>query len=160
MSQIQGKQIADGSINLEKIKGGSKILPEDAVFGTLKNASQITDSNEFTTKSYVDVTVSDNISNVLSNIIEHESTSGSTSGAGVVSYSIDFDFSGTKVAKTNAKIFINGIKINTPEAAFFSNSTTGTRREQPNPGDKLYFDIDIVGYNIEFDDLIQITYYN
>jgi hypothetical protein len=158
MSQIQGKQIADASINLNKLKGGSMILPSDATFGSYKDASDIVDANEFTTKEYVDSAVS--ASNGITDIIEHESITGSTSGDGVSAYSVDFDYSGVNTAKTKAKVYVNGVMINVPEHAFFSDSPTGTMRDKPVSGDKLYFNISLVGYHIEYDDLVQVTYYN
>jgi hypothetical protein len=51
MSQIKGKQIKDNTLDLNKVKGGSKILPADASLGTLKTTFT---NNEFVTKFYVD----------------------------------------------------------------------------------------------------------
>jgi hypothetical protein len=57
MSFIKGKQIKDDSLDLNKIKGGSKVLPSTATLGSAKTVAEITSDNEFTTKGYVDTAV-------------------------------------------------------------------------------------------------------
>jgi hypothetical protein len=54
MSKIKGKQLADASIDLEKLQGGNKYLPETATLGSEKAVEDITDNREFVTKEYVD----------------------------------------------------------------------------------------------------------
>jgi hypothetical protein len=57
MSFIKGKQIKDNSLDLDKIKGGSKVLPNTATLGSAKTVAEITSANEFTTKEFVDTAV-------------------------------------------------------------------------------------------------------
>jgi hypothetical protein len=54
MSFIKGKQIKDDSLDLSKIKGGSKTLPATATLGSEKAVADITSLKEFTTKGFVD----------------------------------------------------------------------------------------------------------
>jgi hypothetical protein len=156
MTQIRGKQIANNSLMLNKLSNGVKFLPVDSKIGSEKSVSQITDSHEFTTKEYVDSSI-DAASTGLTTV-ELEETGGYTSGNGIVSYSKDFDFGTSKTTRGDVRLFINSIRISTPDVAFFSDSSTGIRRETPMVGDKLYFDVDILGYHVEYDDLVQISY--
>jgi hypothetical protein len=51
MSQIKGKQIKDNTLDLSKVRGGSKILPADATLGTLKTAFSA--DTDLVTKKFV-----------------------------------------------------------------------------------------------------------
>jgi hypothetical protein len=58
MAQIKGKQIKNDSLDLEKLRSGSKYLPDTATFGSEKANNEITDPRDFTTKDYVDTGIS------------------------------------------------------------------------------------------------------
>lgn len=51
---LDGKQVKDDTLELQKISTGVKILPNDATLGTTKPKENITNPNEFTTKDYAD----------------------------------------------------------------------------------------------------------
>lgn len=79
MGQIKGKQIKNDSLDLEKIRSGSKILPDTATLGSDKSIEEIIDNREFTTKDYVDnrilVAISDTTT-LAGNGLNGDSTSG------------------------------------------------------------------------------------
>jgi hypothetical protein len=54
MSLLKGKQIKDSTLDLTKLRGGSKILPNTATLGTLKSVNEITNIAEFINKGYAD----------------------------------------------------------------------------------------------------------
>ncbi|SRR6266403_1251067 len=79
MGQIKGKQIKNDSLDLEKIRSGSKILPDTATLGSDKTISEIVDVREFTTKDYVDSkinTATSNTTTLAGAGLSGDSTSG------------------------------------------------------------------------------------
>jgi hypothetical protein len=55
MSLLKGKQIKDSTVDLSKLRGGTKLLPSNATLGTEKPVVEITDTREFISKGYADV---------------------------------------------------------------------------------------------------------
>lgn len=60
---IKGKQIINNSLPLNKLSDGVKILSNSSVLGSDKTPGEITDNREFTSKQYVDVTITNSIEN-------------------------------------------------------------------------------------------------
>jgi hypothetical protein len=117
-----------------------------------------TTNNHLTSKQYVDNKVS---SSALIQEVHIEATGGTATGTGIKVYTGTFTLpAGT--AKTDAALFVNGMRIQMTEFAFFAPAawTTGnTKFMSPQATtDKLFFDLTALGYEIEADDVIEFTY--
>jgi hypothetical protein len=117
-----------------------------------------TADSDATNKAYVDSKVANG---ALNGAVEFESKAGKAMGTGIQEYFVSVSGDTTFVAsKTDAKVFVNGIRINMTQGAFFSNDGIA-KRTKPEAGDKLYFDTTVVGYEIEANiDLVQVSYFN
>lgn len=72
-------------------------------------------------------------------------TSGQVSYLGAITFGDAID---------EANVYVNGIRVQVPTEAYFDTPGNDT----PAPGSTLYFDLDQLGYDIESDDEIIITY--
>jgi hypothetical protein len=112
-------------------------------------------------KAYVDSKVSDSS---LNNQINFNSKTGSATGYVNAQTPVVAEYTGytvTEAASTDAQVFVNGIRVYMTDGAFFATTAGGVRRMKPEVGDKLFFDLSLVGYDIDANvDVVQITYYN
>jgi hypothetical protein len=119
-----------------------------------------TNDTDATTKLYVDTAISTLTTDALKEEVHIEVTGG-VATAGITAYTGAITF--TVGAQTDATLYVNGIKIQMTETAFFAPAswTTGnTRFMAPvSADDKLFFDITALGYAIDADDIIEIVYY-
>ena len=79
------------------------------------------------------------------------SGSGVSGTSGLVSYQGAITFG---EAIDEATVFVNGVRLKVPLEASFGTSGEA----QPAPGDTLYFDLDVLDYDIDSADEIMITY--
>jgi hypothetical protein len=83
MSLLKGKQIKDSTLDLNKLRSGSKILPNTAKLGTAKTVEQITDIQEYINKGYIDAKIDDNLETIIA-------TSGVLSNLNALSSTVQF----------------------------------------------------------------------
>jgi hypothetical protein len=125
-----------------------------------------TSNNHLTSKQYVDDAVSSGVStNALNNMVTLELIGGTATGmSDAVMYTGTLTLS--DASKTDAIVYVNGIKMRLTEMAFFAPSTwtsaTPITPENAKPSatnNKLWLNTNLIGYDIEVVDLIQICYY-
>jgi hypothetical protein len=118
-------------------------------------------ANHLTSKQYVDDAVSTAVSDNALNEEVHIEVTGGVATTGVTAYTGAITF--TAGAKTDAILYVNGIKIQMTELAFFAPAgawDTITKNMSPQAADdQLFFDVTALGYAIEADDVIEIVYY-
>jgi hypothetical protein len=108
------------------------------------------------TKLYVDNAVTSGTANAVTTAVMIELTNGTCTGTGIQAYTGVVTLVGTP--KTDATVYVNGVKVRMTEIAFFGTDTI-TKRSKPQSGDSLYFDLTELGYTLDAIDLIEITYH-
>lgn len=104
------------------------------------------------TKRYVDNEIAIATTSGNSTWDTLEATGSAVSGtSGLVSYLGAITF-GTAIDE--ATVYVNGVRLLVPDEAAFGVGGETT----PAPGDTLYFDLDVLGYDIDSADKIMITY--
>jgi hypothetical protein len=121
MSQIKGKQIKDNTLDLTKIRGGSKTLPADASLGTLKTV--FTNGSDFVTKTYVDNLSTDATALDGSGLIANAGKLDVNVGSGL---EIATDKVTVKASDTTISVAAGGISVNTATIASTLKGTTAT----------------------------------
>lgn len=146
MSKLKGKQIQDNSLDLNKLRSGSKILPNTSTLGADKMANEILDPQEFTTKNYVDKAIS-----LIQNVWLEQTGFGMSGTSGIVTYTGTFIYPFT--ALTDADIFINGIKLRKKQYYFDIPDNY-----KPTTTSILYFNLAYLPITIDVYDYVEIKY--
>ena len=103
-------------------------------------------------KGYVDTQLLEASTSGLSAWDTIEVTGSNVSGtSGLVSYLGSITFAD---AIDEATVYVNGVRLEVPSEASFGTSGEAI----PAPGDTLYFDLDVLGYDIDSVDKLMITY--
>jgi hypothetical protein len=132
MSKIKGKQLADDSINLDKLKGGEKYLPKEAILGSNKSIADedtVWDDNEFVTKEYVDNATANAVKTGSGIAIEEEKVV-----LDIKDYNDDDEISIT----TNN---IQGMVLNAPNGSILTSGATITHLVEAN-GVDIHLELD------------------